>query len=98
MSTVKLACRCAFSDSLPLRSLYVALVVGAILNLINQGDALLGVAPVNWLKAALTYFVPYAVCTYGAVSYQLRLRAPHGTINENRHVPEADKRAANRPL
>jgi hypothetical protein len=55
------------------RSLYVALVVGSILNLINQGDALFGVATINWLKVILTYCVPYAVCTYGAVSYQLGL-------------------------
>jgi hypothetical protein len=50
----------------------VALVVGTILNLINQGDAMLGMASVNWLKFVLTYFVPYAVCTYGAVSSQMR--------------------------
>jgi hypothetical protein len=55
----------------PRRSLYVALIVGTVLNLINQGDALLGMASVNWLKLILTYCVPYAVCTYGAVSHQL---------------------------
>ena len=71
-SVWKLACRCAISDGVPRRSLYVALVVGSVLNLINQGDALLGMAPINWLKLVLTYFVPYAVCTYGAVSYQLK--------------------------
>jgi hypothetical protein len=54
------------------RSLYVALIVGTVLNLINQGDALLGMASINWLKLILTYCVPYAVCTYGAVSYQLK--------------------------
>ena len=71
-SVWKLACRCAISDGVPRRSLYVALIVGTVLNLINQGDSLLGMAPVNWLKLILTYFVPYAVCTYGAVSYQLK--------------------------
>ena len=71
-STWKLAWLYARSDGVPLRSLYVALVVGTVLNLINQGDALLGLAPVNWLKLALTYCVPYAVCTYGAVSYRLK--------------------------
>jgi hypothetical protein len=54
------------------RSLYVALIVGTVLNLINQGDALLGLASINWLKLILTYCVPYVVCTYGAVSYQLK--------------------------
>jgi hypothetical protein len=68
----KLACRCAISDGVHRRSLYVALVVGTVLNVINQGDALLGMASINWLKLILTYCVPYAVCTYGAVSYQLK--------------------------
>jgi hypothetical protein len=31
------ACRCAVSDGVPRRSFLVALVVGAVLNLINQG-------------------------------------------------------------
>jgi hypothetical protein len=46
------------------RSLYVALIVGTVLNPINQGDALLGMASIDWLKLILTYCVPYAVCTY----------------------------------
>jgi hypothetical protein len=71
ISAWKLACACSISDGVPRRSLYVALVVGTILNLINQGDALLGSAHVNWLKVILTYCVPYAVCTYGAVSMRL---------------------------
>jgi hypothetical protein len=75
MSTFKLACTCAVADGVPRRSLYVALIVGTVLNLINQGDALLGAQTVNWLKVALTYCVPYAVCTYGAVSQELRTRA-----------------------
>jgi len=45
--------------------------VGTVLNLINQGDALFGAGSVNWLKAALTYVVPYCVSTYGAMSYRL---------------------------
>jgi hypothetical protein len=74
-STWKLACRYAVSDGIPRRSLYVTLVVGTALNLINQGDALLSAASFNWLKAILTYAVPYAVCTYGAVSHRLSTRA-----------------------
>lgn len=59
-----------------MRSFWVAIVVGTILNLINQGDALLGMMPLNWTKILLTYFVPYAVSTYGAVSYRLTCRSP----------------------
>ncbi len=72
ISKWKIACHCAVSDGVPRRSFYVALVVGTILNLINQGDAILGAGSVDWLKIILTYFVPYAVCTYGAVSAQTR--------------------------
>ena len=70
-ATVKLAFRYALSDGIPLRSVYVALVIGTILNLINQGDALFGPNQINWMKIVLTYFVPYAVSTYGAVAYRL---------------------------
>ena len=72
----KIACVCAVSDGVPRRSLTVALVVGTVLNLINQGDAIFGTAPVNWLKLALTYCVPYVVCTYGAVSFALKTGSP----------------------
>jgi len=68
----KRACRCACSNGVPRRSFWVAVVVGTILNVINQGDAFLGAAAVNWYKIGLTYVVPYAVSTFGAVSFQLR--------------------------
>ncbi|MBI5263493.1 MAG: nitrate/nitrite transporter NrtS [Bradyrhizobium sp.] len=71
MSRLKLAIQYSLSDGIPVRSTYVALVVGTILNLINQGDALFGAMSINWTKIVLTYFVPYAVSTYGAVSYRL---------------------------
>jgi len=63
-------CKCAVSNGVPRRSLYVALVVGTILNLINQGDAVFGAGAVNSWKLLLTYLVPYAVSTFGAVSVQ----------------------------
>jgi hypothetical protein len=48
------------------RSLLVALVVGTVLNLINQGPELLaGQWPVVW-KLGLTYVVPFAVASYGS--------------------------------
>jgi hypothetical protein len=63
--------RYSFSDGIPFRSICVALLVGTILNLINQGDAIFGAATINWIKIILTYLVPYAVSTYGAVSYRM---------------------------
>ncbi|UTD25741.1 nitrate/nitrite transporter NrtS [Bradyrhizobium sp. WD16] len=71
MPTLSLACRYALSDGVPRRSFIVAVLVGTVLNLINQGDALVGPLPLNWLKIGLTYVVPYLVATYGAVSYRM---------------------------
>lgn len=70
-STLDLAFQYSLSDGVPRRSICVALVVGTVLNLINQGDALFGLTPINWTKMVMTYFVPYAVSTYGAVTYRL---------------------------
>lgn len=65
--------RYATARGVPQRSLAVALVIGTILNLINQGDALFAGLPLNWFKLCLTYIVPYLVSTYGAVSVQMRM-------------------------
>ena len=56
---------------MPRRSLVAAFVVGTLLNLINQGDALFAGRALDWLKIVLTYIVPYCVTTYGAVSFRL---------------------------
>ena len=71
MLDLQRAIRYSFSDGTPRRATWVALVFGTLLNLINQGDAILGDASINWTKIALTYLVPYAVSTYGAVSYRM---------------------------
>jgi hypothetical protein len=63
----------AVSGGVPRRAFKVALVVGTILNLINQGIALVHGAPVELPKLVLNYLVPYCVATYGAVSYRLHL-------------------------
>jgi len=51
------------------RSFEVALVVGTILVVINQGDAILTgkLTGELILKSVLTYLVPYCVSTYAAV-------------------------------
>ena len=66
----------SLSDGVPFRSGCVAIMIGTILNLINQGDAILEGTSLNWIKIILTYFVPYAVCTYGAVSYRMSRPLP----------------------
>ena len=60
-----------FERGIVRRSLIVAAIVGTVLNMINQGDALVaGTHLVAW-KIALTYVVPYCVATYGAVTARL---------------------------
>lgn len=73
MSAIRQACHFALIDGVPIRSLYVAFIVGTALNFINQGDALWSAGSINWIKIILTYIVPYCVCTYGAVSFRMRL-------------------------
>jgi hypothetical protein len=63
--------RCALRHRpLVWKALATSLVVGSILTLINQGDALLGghFTPLLLWKVPLTYFVPYAVATYSALA------------------------------
>ncbi len=65
----------ATTEGVPRRSFWVAAVVGTILNIINQGDAIIGDGPVNIFKLCLTYAVPYCVSTYGAVTARLQANA-----------------------
>ena len=51
-----------------LRSLAIALAVGTILNLINQGDRLAAGTALEWGKLALNYLVPFVVASFGAWS------------------------------
>jgi hypothetical protein len=71
-------CRFCVTDGVPRRSLLVALTVGTILNLINQGDALFAGRQVSFAKILLTFAVPYCVATYGAVSYRLKVAKTRG--------------------
>jgi hypothetical protein len=60
------ALRRTFSGPVVRRSLAVAVVIGTILNVINQGPEIFsGQWPV-WWKLLLTYFVPFAVASYGS--------------------------------
>lgn len=60
------ALRQTFSGPSVRRSLMVAVGIGTLLNAINQGPEIMsGHAPV-WWKLILTYFVPFAVASYGS--------------------------------
>lgn len=63
----------AVSGGTPKRSLITALVVGPILTIINQGDAIVSGVGLDIGKAALTFIVPFIVATAGAVQAKLAL-------------------------
>ena len=48
------------------RAILVALVIGSLLNVINQGDAVWTDTPLDWTKLTLTFCVPFFVSLYGA--------------------------------
>ncbi|WP_133734562.1 nitrate/nitrite transporter NrtS [Halospina denitrificans] len=68
------ALRLALTGGTPARAAWVAAVVGTILVVINQWEALLGMQALSIPKLVLTYVVPYLVSTYTAVSKDLRGR------------------------
>lgn len=57
-------------------SVKVALVVGIILNLINQGDLIIGMNfnEINMTKFLVTFLVPFGVSTYSTVKAKLEFR------------------------
>lgn len=82
-------------------ALKIAVIVGLILNGINQGDVFLSgqFADVNWIKFGVTFLVPYGVSTYSSVATQLRFapgsRAPFEadlTCKQCRHAIHVDKK------
>lgn len=76
----------ATSNGVPRRSFVVALVVGPILTLINQGDAIWGAGSLDLVKAALTFLVPYVVATIGAVTTGRDKLAPVARPEAEGHV------------
>ena len=59
----------AMSQKVVSRAIRVALIVGAILAIINHGDKMIPFSMTNMdlVKVILTYLVPYSVSTWSAV-------------------------------
>jgi len=68
MAGTREALRLTFGRPIVSRSLIVALVVGTILNAINQGPELWAGEDVVVWKLVMTYCVPFLVASYGAYS------------------------------
>jgi hypothetical protein len=52
------------------RTLRIALVVGVVLTLINQGDVIIGgdASPATWIKVGLNFCVPFVVSNLGLLA------------------------------
>ena len=74
MNKLELILSIALRRELMIRALKIALVVGVILNLINQGEKIFIFAfdDINYYKFFLTFLVPFAVSMYTAISMKLR--------------------------
>ena len=76
MEHFKIYCEIAVSRPIVMRAIKVSLIVGATLNLINQGDTLLAFnfEQINFLKFFLTFLVPYSVTTYTATAMKVEFQ------------------------
>ena len=50
----------------------LSFVVGTVLNLINQGGALIGNADINWVHCLLNYLVPFLVSAFSGGRNEMR--------------------------
>ena len=76
MEHFKIYCKIALSPPIISRALKISLIVGTLLNLINQGSSLLAfdIETINFTKLILTYFVPYSVTTYTATAMKVEFQ------------------------
>lgn len=61
----------ALSRRIVKNALKIALVVGSILNVINQGEPWLNGDAISGFHLLLNYFVPYCVASYSAANNEL---------------------------
>lgn len=78
MNPYSAAAREAFSDqNTLLYAVKLAIIVGTILNLINQGDYLMSGSYdfINWPKLLMTYCVPFCVSMVTNISMRARIES-----------------------
>ena len=70
---MNLAFKIAFQKNTIYTALKVSIIVGLILNFINQGEALImaQLGQINLTKGLLTFIVPYLVSTYSVTKVKL---------------------------
>lgn len=73
MEYISITWKIICDKSLLLKALKIALVVGIILNIINQGEYIINFQfeKINFVKFGLTFFIPFCVSIYTAVSIKI---------------------------
>lgn len=54
-----------------MNAITVSFVVGAVLNIINQGEAFVNGQPLQWGHVLLNFLVPYCVASYSAAKNEM---------------------------
>lgn len=82
MNKLQLIISIACTKTLLLKAIKIALIVGIILNLINQGEKIfiLAFEDINYYKFFLTFIVPFSVSMYTAITMKLNLYAGEKTM------------------
>ncbi|HIP30902.1 MAG TPA: hypothetical protein EYG93_01890 [Sulfurospirillum arcachonense] len=64
------------------QSTKIAIVVGTILNIINQGDYIFNMMfeHINYFKVGLTYVVPFCVSTYTAITINIKKQTKENNV------------------
>lgn len=89
--------KACITNGIPRRSFKVALVVGPILTLINQGDVLLAGEGLSWIKAILTFLVPYCVASVGAVTAGVAYERTNGRTHQSSALEKQNHGACHGP-
>ena len=80
--SLKIFFQAAKEKALLITAFKVALVVGVILNLINQGKNIFNLSNINLTKFIFTFFVPFGVSIYSSVIMRLKIHVGNrATIN-----------------
>jgi len=84
----------AMSRHIVINALKIALVVGSLLNLVNQGGNMLHGVTISWLQLILNYLVPYCVASYSAAKNEIELRGNNDYQSRPKRRHQADRKSA----
>lgn len=69
--TTKAVFQIAVSPKIRRSAIKVAIVVGIVLNVINQGPVVWNSEEISWIHVLLNFFVPFCVASYSAAKNQI---------------------------